>query len=584
MSKSSKKKPGRPELYAAIALVLPMGGAMATVPAGTQAPVVDIAAPNSAGVSHNQFAQFDVGTQGKVLNNSQNGAHTELAGTIAGNANLTNGAASVIIAEVTGSAASQLNGALEIGGQKAALIVANPNGINANGASFINASRVTLTTGTPQLNAQGQVASIDVAKGVINVAGTGIDARGVEMADLMARSIALNAQLQAKQLRVVTGHNRVSYGSNGNSIVTTDIAGTGTAPTVALDVGSMGSMYANAIRMQGTETGVGVNIAGKVKAIDSVNLTSGGNMHVLEGGKVMSDHDIHLAVATSLTNDGIIAAKRDIHAEGQSFLSTGNAWFAAGRNVNRRFSSSSDEGNNGVRPDDVPGRNSWVEPPAEQPPVQQPPAEQPPVQQPPVEQPPVQQPPAEQPPVQQPPVEQPPVQQPPAEQPPVQQPPAEQPPVQQPPAEQPPVQQPPAEQPPVQQPPVEQPPVQQPPAEQPPVQQPPVQQPPAEQPPVQQPPANKPPIQQPPVEQPPAHKPVAQQPTIEQIILGQLLDMLYGRPSYGYAPWAFPAIGFAPWSQPSYGYSPWMPQVFRPRPVFSPWRPMAYGYGRPHWR
>ena len=77
---------------------------------------------------------------------------------------------------------------------------------------------------------------------------------------------------------------------------------------------------------------------------------------------------------------------------------------------------------------------------------------------------------------------------------------------------------------------------------------------------------------------------MAQQPTIEQIILGQLLDMLYGRPSYGYAPWAFPAIGFAPWSQPSYGYSPWMPQVFRPRPVFSPWRPMAYGYGRPHWR
>ncbi|WP_375122919.1 hypothetical protein [Variovorax sp. WS11] len=35
------------------------------------------------------------------------------------------------------------------------MIVANPAGIAVDGGSFINASRATLTTGTPQLNAAG---------------------------------------------------------------------------------------------------------------------------------------------------------------------------------------------------------------------------------------------------------------------------------------------------------------------------------------------------------------------------------------------------------------------------------------------
>jgi len=373
MAIKNKNILSRRELYAAMALALPISSMAAVVSASGgpsvgqvgNVPVVEIVKPNGAGVSHNQFGQFDVGAQGVVLNNSGTAATSQLAGQIAGNGNLAGGAASVIIAEVTGNAKSQLNGALEIAGRQAALIVANPNGITANGASFINASRVTLTTGTPQLDAAGKVASIDVARGVISISGKGIDASGVEMADLMARSIELNAQLKARNLRLVTGHNKAAYGDAADSI--SGIDGEGTAPTVALDVGSMGGMYANAIRMVGTETGVGVNIAGKIKADNTLDMKSGGAMHVKAGGELKSDRDIQLAVATSLTNDGIIAAKRDVSTKGKEFRSTSDAWFAAGRNTAINFSTIISEGNNGSRPAGVPGRNSWSEPTTEKP-------------------------------------------------------------------------------------------------------------------------------------------------------------------------------------------------------------------------
>ncbi|MFQ9935423.1 MAG: filamentous hemagglutinin N-terminal domain-containing protein [Phascolarctobacterium faecium] len=66
-----------------------------------------------------------------VFNNSQNVINTQLAGSISGNSNLTNGHAGIILNEVTGSNPSALNGMLEIAGQNASLIIANPNGINA---------------------------------------------------------------------------------------------------------------------------------------------------------------------------------------------------------------------------------------------------------------------------------------------------------------------------------------------------------------------------------------------------------------------------------------------------------------------
>lgn len=48
-------------------------------------PQVNITAPNQAGVSHNQYQQFDVDTKGAILNNSAVMTSTQMAGMIQGN-------------------------------------------------------------------------------------------------------------------------------------------------------------------------------------------------------------------------------------------------------------------------------------------------------------------------------------------------------------------------------------------------------------------------------------------------------------------------------------------------------------------
>ena len=92
--------------------------------AANNVPIVNIAAPNSGGLSHNKFTDYNVNQNGLILNNaigSQNGiAQTQIGGLINDNANLKNsGAASVILNEVTSNNISQINGYTEIAGKKA---------------------------------------------------------------------------------------------------------------------------------------------------------------------------------------------------------------------------------------------------------------------------------------------------------------------------------------------------------------------------------------------------------------------------------------------------------------------------------
>ncbi|GAA4346844.1 hypothetical protein GCM10023165_31650 [Variovorax defluvii] len=118
-------------------------------------PLVDIQTPSAAGVSRNLYQQFDVQSRGVVLNNSRTDVQTRLGGWVHGNPYLATGPARIILNEIVSGDPTRLRGAIEVGGQRAEVIVANPAGIAVDGGTFINASRATLTTGTPQLNAFG---------------------------------------------------------------------------------------------------------------------------------------------------------------------------------------------------------------------------------------------------------------------------------------------------------------------------------------------------------------------------------------------------------------------------------------------
>lgn len=132
--------------------------------AGTVVPVVNIQTPKN-GISHNIYKQFDVLAEGAVLNNSRQGATTQTVGNVAANPFLATGEARVILNEVNSSAASRFEGNLEVAGQMADVIIANPSGINIKGGGFINANKAIFTTGKPQLNADGSIKQFTVDQG-----------------------------------------------------------------------------------------------------------------------------------------------------------------------------------------------------------------------------------------------------------------------------------------------------------------------------------------------------------------------------------------------------------------------------------
>ena len=231
--------------------------------AGNGVPVVNIATPNGRGLSHNIFTDYNVGQQGLILNNSINTfTPTQLGGIIIGNDHLQGHSAQLILNEVSGGQASQLKGYTEVAGQQAHVVVANPHGITCDGCGFINTPRVSLTTGRAIIE-QGKLSRYDVDAGQIKIAGAGLNATNISQFDLITRSAKINAELHANQLNIITGRNTVDA---------LTLAATAKAdrpddkPNLAIDSSALGGMYAGAIRLVGTEAGVGVKLAGDMAA------------------------------------------------------------------------------------------------------------------------------------------------------------------------------------------------------------------------------------------------------------------------------------------------------------------------------
>lgn len=269
------------------------GGNTAVTQAQNGVPMVNIATPNGSGLSHNKFTDYNVGQQGLILNNSaQNVVQTQLGGYVVGNPNLKNGAAGLILNEVTGGNASQLKGYTEVAGRSAAVIVANPHGITCDGCGFINTPRVTLSTGTPVIE-NGRLQRFDVNGGQISIEGQGLNAGNVDQFDLITRSAQINAELHAKKLNIITGRNEV----DATTLAATAKADDGSSkPMLAIDSSALGGMYAGAIRLVGTEQGVGVKLAGDMAA-------SAGDIQIDANGKlslnrVAASGDVALKAST----------------------------------------------------------------------------------------------------------------------------------------------------------------------------------------------------------------------------------------------------------------------------------------------
>ncbi|WP_371366993.1 Toxin CdiA [Sporomusa rhizae] len=292
-------------------------------------PVVQIAAPTAGGVSHNLYQQFNIDPKGLILNNSFGFSKTQLAGYIQGNPNLAGGSARVILNEVTSNNISHLRGYLEVAGQRADVIIANRNGIIGNGFGFINTNRGVLTTGTPVFGGNGSLEAFRVTGGQIAVQGDGINATGADRVDLISRAVTVNAGIWAKELNVVTGPNAVDY----NTLTTQTVAGDSVEPQpqVAIDVSALGGMYANKIKLVGTEQGVGVNSQGTLSA-DSGNLILTNNGQITLAGKTSASGSINISATDDINAQGTIFAKQNTNINSNGTL-TNTGTIAAGNNT-----------------------------------------------------------------------------------------------------------------------------------------------------------------------------------------------------------------------------------------------------------
>ncbi|MGF6975214.1 filamentous hemagglutinin [Paraburkholderia sp. JPY465] len=310
-------------------------------------PQVNVNRPSgSGGVSLNTYSQFDVSRSGAILNNSPVMTGTQQAGQINGNPNFgANQAARIIVNQVNSSAASQINGMLEVAGQRAEVVIANGSGISVNGGGFLNTSRAILTTGTPNFAPDGSLTGFNVTRGNITVQGAGLDGSTVDQVDLLARAVQVNAEAYAgKNLNVIAGANQIGH----DSLAFTPIAGDGPAPAVSIDVSQLGGMYSGRIFLASNEYGVGVSNQGVIAAqtgdltLQSNGLLSltgktsaNGNLAATAGdiqnsGTTYAQQSATLSASGTVTNSGMVAAQQNTSLNADSVSSTGT--LAAGVN------------------------------------------------------------------------------------------------------------------------------------------------------------------------------------------------------------------------------------------------------------
>ncbi|WP_217501306.1 hemagglutinin repeat-containing protein, partial [Pseudomonas brassicacearum] len=119
--------------------------------------------------------------------------------------------------------------------------------------------------------------------------------------EIITRSAKINAELQAKNLTIVAGRNDV----NANTLNATARADDGSAkPELAIDSSALGGMYAGAIKLVGTEAGVGVKLDGKM---------------VASGGDIQLDANGHLSLAQTAAAGAVDIEAKSLETQGQVY-------------------------------------------------------------------------------------------------------------------------------------------------------------------------------------------------------------------------------------------------------------------------
>jgi filamentous hemagglutinin len=256
------------------------------------APVVDITTPSFGGLSHNKFQRYDIDSRGVILNNAKLTGTSLIGGKVVANPNLARSRpARVILNEVTSNAASSLAGPTEVFGAKAQVVVANPNGIACAGCTFLNAGRVTLSTGVPLPDYRRGTVAFDVTRGAVTITGKGLSAPGggaLDAVDLIARQIDLKGPLVAKDaVRLRTG--AMIYSQGGDRATLKDAATLPALVGPAIRSYANGTIFAGTISAVARDAGIGASFEGYLASLSgSIDLHSNGDL-ALRASRAVGD-------------------------------------------------------------------------------------------------------------------------------------------------------------------------------------------------------------------------------------------------------------------------------------------------------
>nr|WP_309546812.1 hemagglutinin repeat-containing protein [Rhizobium rhizogenes]QCL09198.1 filamentous hemagglutinin family N-terminal domain protein [Rhizobium rhizogenes]QCL09830.1 filamentous hemagglutinin family N-terminal domain protein [Rhizobium rhizogenes] len=309
-------------------------------------PLVDIVTPNGAGLSHNKYDNFNVGTPGLILNNFNGEVGTSnLGGVTPGNPNLkSSGPASVILNEVTSGNRSALNGPTEVFGGRADVVIANPNGITCAGCGFINTPHATLTTGVPDIGADGRLTGFTVNGGDVTFEGSGANLAAapgaVDLFDVVSRQIHVNGPLYGKTIRLTGGASKYDY-ATGEATALTATSGT---PEYAIDGSALGAMQADRIKVVVTEKGAGVKMSGDMAAnagelsLSADGKISIGNASGSQGVTITSKQKVTAAKVTSKQKVAVQADQgitlQSVAADSDIVLASGTGLLSVSGDVN----------------------------------------------------------------------------------------------------------------------------------------------------------------------------------------------------------------------------------------------------------
>ncbi len=195
----------------------------------------------------------------------------------------------MILNEVTGGMPAQPASIVKINGQSAAMSCVNANGVSYWGYHFLNSHRIVLTTGSPIWGQSGGLETLCVTEGQITIR-YGAKLEPFEQLDLIAYSIKIEGEVQAKRIHLLSGPSQVNY------------AETDRWKSVACPQLIDHKDLANQGRLTLTQQA-------KVRAERQLWISSPGGL--VNAGEIISNNDLELK-ATALEGPGIISATRDL--------------------------------------------------------------------------------------------------------------------------------------------------------------------------------------------------------------------------------------------------------------------------------